>query len=377
MTQPTNFGFGEEAALLKESARKFFSDNFTTETLHSLVAGDHDPERMSDCAWDQSLWQQMVALGWTSLAVPEEAGGLGMPLVAVAGLVEELGRAAFPCPLLGTLNATYVLAAADAGEAALGEIAEGVSATLAVTGEDGAWELGDSGVTAQDGKLSGTAWYVQDARKSERLLVSARDGDSLALYWVATDGEGVAVAPDAIVDLTRDQAHVVFDNAPARKVGSDALAALQAAMPAIWTLLAADITGAAEWQLQTTVEYVGARQQFDHSLGFFQAVKHPLVNVMIQIDECKSLTYNAACAFDTEPERAAQLAHMAKASASDTADFASGRSVQCHGGIGFTWECYVHLYFKRQKHSQMLFGDAAWHRAQLADLLIGPIAASA
>jgi alkylation response protein AidB-like acyl-CoA dehydrogenase len=98
------------------------------------------------------------------------------------------------------------------------------------------------------------------------------------------------------------------------------------------------------------------------------------VDVMVQTDQAKSLVYTAACAIDTEPERALQYAHMAKASASDTAAFASGRSVQCHGGIGFTWECFVHLYFKRQKHSQMLWGDAPWHRARLADILIGDAA---
>ena len=141
-------------------------------------------------------------------------------------------------------------------------------------------------------------------------------------------------------------------------------------MPAIWTLLAADMVGAGEWQLQTTVEYANARQQFDKSLGFFQAIKHPLVNVMVEVDKSKSLVYSAACAFDTEPERAARLAHMAKSAASDMADFASSRSVQFHGGIGFTWECFVHLYFKRQKHSQQLLGDGPWHRARLAELLI-------
>ena len=138
MTQPKNFGFGEEAALLKESARKFFADNFPTDKLHALVASDPNPLRTPDCLWDKALWQQMVDLGWTMLAVPEVAGGIGMPVVAVAGLVEELGRAAFPCPLLPTLNATYVLAACGAaGEAALGEISEGQSATLAITDNEG------------------------------------------------------------------------------------------------------------------------------------------------------------------------------------------------------------------------------------------------
>lgn len=374
MAQPDNYGFGEEAALLKDSARKFFSDNFSTEQLHTLVAGDHNPERQTQCHWDEALWQQMVALGWTSLAVPEAAGGLGMPAVAVAGLAEELGRAAFPCPLLSTLNATYVLAQCEEGAAALGEIAEGIAATLAVTNGAGSPWPGESDVALKDGKLHGTACFVQDARKAQRLLVSARSAEGLALFWVPVDAAGISVAPDAIVDLTRDQAHVIFDGVQAEQVSSNGLDALNAAMPAIWTILAADIVGAAEWQLQTTVEYAGARQQFEHPLGFFQAVKHPLVDVMIQIDQTKSLVYNAACAIDCEPEKAVQAAHAAKASASETAAFASGRSVQYHGGIGFTWECFVHLYFKRQKHSQLLFGDAAWHRARLADILLGEVA---
>ncbi len=374
MTQPDNFGFGEEAALLKASARKFFNEKLPTSTLHALVAADHRPERGSECLWDPGLWQQMVDLGWTMLAVPESAGGVGMPAVAVAGLAEELGRAAFPCPLLGTINASYVLAACgQGGEQALAEIAEGRAVSLAITNEQGSWAPGDTGVTESGGKLNGTAWYVQDARKADRLLVSARSDAGIALYWVASDATGVTVHADTILDLTRDQAHVSFDDVPAVQVCGNGLAALSEALPAIWTILAADMVGAAEWQLQTTVEYVGTRQQFDHPLGFFQAVKHPLVNVMLQIDRAKSLVYNAACAIDSEPERAAQYAHMAKASASDTAAFASGRSVQLHGGIGFTWECFVHLYFKRQKHSQMLFGDAAWHRARLADIVIGPV----
>ena len=372
MTQPGNFGFGEEATLLKESARKFFAVFFPTDKLHAMVAADHNPEHMSDSCWDAALWQQMVDLGWTMLAVPESAGGVGMPAVAVAGLAEELGRAAFPCPLLGTINATYVLhACGSGGTAALAEIAQGLSATLAVTNREGSWLATNPDMVCTDGRLSGTAWFVQDARKVDRLLVSAQSPAGLSLYWVAADAPGIVIAPDAIVDLTRDQAHISFDNVAAQEVTASGLAALCHAMPAIWTVLAADMVGAAEWQLQTTVEYVSTRQQFDHPLGFFQAVKHPLVDVMVQIDQSKSLVYNAACAIDSEPERALQYAHMAKASASDTAAFASGRSVQCHGGIGFTWECFVHLYFKRQKHSQMLWGDAAWHRARLADILMG------
>ncbi|MEJ2532145.1 MAG: acyl-CoA/acyl-ACP dehydrogenase [Halioglobus sp.] len=375
MTQPNNFGFGEECALLKESARKWFGERMPTEALHALVAADPTPEREPGCQWDPQLWQEMVALGWTMLAVPEASGGVGMPLVGVAGLAEELGRAALPCPLLPTFNATYVLAACgQGGEAALAEIAEGKSATLAITDRHGSWSVNDTEVNCANGVLNGTAWFVQDARKAERLLVSARSDAGLSLYWVAADAPGITMTPDRIVDLTRDQAHISFQDVAAEEVTANGAAALNGAFPAIWTVLSADIVGAAEWQLQTTVEYVSTRRQFDRPLGFFQAVKHPLVDVMIQTDQAKSLVYTAACAIDTEPERALQYAHMAKASASDTAAFASGRSVQCHGGIGFTWECFVHLYFKRQKHSQMLWGDAPWHRARLADILIGDAA---
>ena len=376
MTQPNNFGFGEEAALLKASARKFFADNFPTATLHALVAADPDPGRAPQCLWDKALWQQMVDLGWTMLAVPEAAGGIGMPVAAVAGLVEELGRAAFPCPLLGTLNSTFVLAACGtSADAALGEIVEGQSASLAITNGQGCWEPAATDVVFENGKLNGTAWYVQDAAKVDKLLVSARSAGGVSLHWVSAEAAGVTVHQDAIVDLSRDQAHIRFDDVHANELTSNGLAALNQAFPAIWTILAADIVGAAEWQLQTTVEYVTVRKQFEHPLGFFQAVKHPLVDVMIKIDQTKSLVYSAACEIDTSPQSASQAAHMAKASASETAAYASGRSVQCHGGIGFTWECFLHLYFKRQKHSQLLFGDAAWHRARLADILIGPVAA--
>jgi alkylation response protein AidB-like acyl-CoA dehydrogenase len=297
-----------------------------------------------------------------------------LPAVAVSGLVEEAGRAAFPCPLLATLNATYVLAACgDSGNAALKEIAEGATATLALTNRTGSWQLQDTEVNATQRKLNGTAWFVQDARKVDRLLVCAKKDTRHSLYWVASDAPGITVHADRIVDLTRDQAHVEFLDVEAKEVCEDGLKALEQAFPAIWTMLAADVIGAAEWQLQTTTEYARTRTQFERPLGFFQAVKHPLVDVMIQIDEAKSLVYNAACAIDHEPQRAAEYAHMAKASASETAAFASSRSVQFHGGIGYTWECFVQLYFKRQKHSQLLWGDAAWHRARLADIVLGEI----
>ena len=327
--------------------------------------------------YDKGLWQQMVDLGWTGLAVPESAGGVGMKMIAVATLTEEVGRVALPSPLVSTLVATMVLRAAEATPW-LERVAGGDAATLAITGADGSWEPGDTDVEARPNGtgvvLNGSASFVQDARKAALFVVSAKGPGGVGLYAVPAGTTGVDVVPDRIVDLTRDQATVRFTDVSVDASGIIAaagrgVAALEAATPAILTIVAADLCGAAEWQLQTTTEYAKTRVQFDHPIGFFQAVKHPIVNMMLSVDRARSLVYAAACAVDHEPADAPRLARMAKAAASDAAAFCSDRSIQLHGGIGFTWECDVHLYFKRQKHNQLLYGDGAYHRARLADLM--------
>lgn len=375
-TQPKDFGFGEDETMLRDSARKFFSDNCGADKIHRLVAGDPNMFRDIDCAWDESLWQQVVELGWLAACVPEAAGGIGMPLVAAVSLAEEAGRSAYPSPLLATFMATFVLKACStpAAAEALGTIAEGSPTTLAVTNNLGSLESGDTDVTvAKDGTLSGTAYYVQDARKCSQYVVSAQGAGGIGLYLVQATAQGVTINADAIIDLTRDQAQLVFAGTAAVELappGAGA-AALDTALPALLCLVSADLVGAGEWLLQTTVEYAQTRVQFDHPLGFFQAVKHPLVNVMLDIDNAKSLAYSAACALDTGEGNALDLARMAKSQASDMGVFAASRAVQFHGGIGFTWECYVHLFFKRAMHSQTLLGDARHHRTLLANSLIG------
>lgn len=384
MVQPRDFGFGTEETMLKDEARRFFKRNCDESALMDLVGGNSDPEREPECLWDKKLWKKIVDLGWAALAVPEEVGGIGMSTVAVASLVEEAGRAGFPSPLIATINSTYVLIACktEGAKTALAEIEEGKTITLAVTNKLGSWDSADTDVAASGSDkiiLDGMAWYVQDAGKVDCFLVKAASDAGVGLYVVPADAPGVTIIPDSIIDLTRDQAHVEFKSvevdAPfvAAEAGKGD-AAMDAALPAIHTMVAADMCGAGEWQLQTTAEYARTREQYDRIIGFFQAVKHPIVDMMIMIDHARSLVYNAACAIDHEPEQSAMFAHMAKASASDMAEFASGRSVQYHGGMGFTWECFVHLYFKRQMHNQVLYGDAAYHRTKLADMLMGPIA---
>ncbi|MDA1076301.1 MAG: acyl-CoA/acyl-ACP dehydrogenase [Proteobacteria bacterium] len=375
MAQPRDFGFGEEQQMLKDASRKFMEDKQPLVTLRKQIAGSEDPylgkERTG--GFDQAAWKEMVQLGWSALAVPEKDGGAGMDLVTAVAVMEEIGRSAMPTPLTSTLHATFVLREAGTVEASawLRKIAQGKSATLAIFGADGSLGSDSTDVAADEQGLTGTSYFIQDLQKADFLVVAAVNADGVGLYCIETEGEGVTREFDRIVDLTRDQGRVSFSAAEADCVAPANLGAqaLHKAMPALLTLVAADIAGGCEWLLQTTAEYARIRTQFDRPIGFFQAVKHPIVNMMIATDETRSLVYNAACAYDTDPDDADRCARLAKSSASDTAEFCANRGTQLHGGIGFTWEADVQIYHKRQIHSQYLFGDGVWHRQKLAEQL--------
>jgi len=383
-TPPKDFGFGEDEQLLRDLARRFLDENLPAPRLRALVAADPAAayERGERPGWDEGLWKQICELGWTGLAVPEAAGGIGGKMVGITALAEEVGRHALPSPLVATLCATFALRAArtPAAGAWLARIADGAAAALAITDARGSWDPSDCDMSARpqggDLVLSGAAYFLQDAFKADVLVVSARRDGAGVLCAVPWDAAGVSLAQDHIHDLTRDQATVRFDGVRVERdnvVSDDGAAALRGAWPAILVTVAADLCGTSEWQLQTTVEYAKQRKQFDRPLGFFQAVKHPLVNAMIEIDRARSLLYHAACCIDAEAVEAETAARMAKSAASDAGAFMSDRSVQLHGGIGFTWESDVHIYFKRSLHNQMLYGDGAYQRRALAERLIGPI----
>ena len=370
-----DFGFNEQCAQLKQAAHNFLQKKFPTQALHTLVASESDPFRAPVARWDEDLWREMVKLSWHAVAVPESAGGPGMPLVAAVALLSEAGRFALPSPLLATVQSSCVLKACNtpSAHATLEAVANGAAVTLAVLDQKGTSQSATvtARKTANGDVLDGVAYFVQDAAKADVLIVRAG-----GLYAVPVNASGVNIVPDHIVDLTRDQAHIEFDSVAATLLTEHGDAILRQTEPACLTLLAADMVGAGEWQLQTTVEYAKTRVQFDHPIGFFQAVKHPLVDLMLQIDQARALVYAAACAIDHQADEsdsmeAGKYARMAKASASDMASCAARISVQLHCGIGFTWDCFVHLYAKRQKHSQVFMGDAAFQRRLLADIVMG------
>ncbi len=384
---PRDFGFGQDEAMLREMARKMLGERLPIERLRTLVAAAPEPiyDQGERAPWDQQLWAEIVELGWTGLAVGEAEGGSDISLVGIAGIVEEVGRHALPSPLIPTLMASLVLRAAG-GEVAtqlLARIAGGATASLAITNDRGSWEPEHAPLSASEEAgellLHGDARFVQDAFKADFLIASARLGDKRVLCAVETGAEGLTLEADHIHDLTRDQASVHFSRVRVGAgsiVSRDGGAVLQSVWPSLLVLVSADLCGSSERLLQTTVEYAKERVQFDRPIGFFQAVKHPLVDAMVEIDRARSLLYHAAAEIDAGSTKAEVAARMAKSAASDAAAFISDRAIQLHGGIGFTWEYGLHIFFKRNLHNQSLLGDGVHHRKKLADLLIGPMSTS-
>ncbi len=379
-----DFGFGEVETELRDVARRFLGDQFPITTLRELVASDPEAVylRGEPTSWDKQLWTQIVDMGWTGLAVPEAAGGTPVAMAGLAAVVEETGFHALPSPLTSTINASLVLNSCepDAARPWLEAIASGTTATIATTDDTGSWQAAHCTVKATpdgDGyRLDGVTAFVQDAAKADLFVVLCQTDTSHIVAVVRADAEGLTVAPNHIHDLTRDQATLHFDSLLVEAnavVSTNGVAAIEAAWPGVLVMAAADLCGVAEWLLQTTTEYATNRVQFDHPIGFFQAVKHPIVNVTIDIARARSLLYHAASLVDSNPATALAAARMAKSAASDAASFAADRTVQLHGGIGFTWEHDAHIYFKRAMHGQALYGGGQYQRQQLANTLIGPI----
>jgi len=384
---PRDFGFGEDEAMLRDMARKMLGERLPLDRLRMLVATAPEPiyDKGERAPWDEQLWAEIVELGWTGLAVGEAEGGSDICLAGIAGIVEEVGRHALPSPLISTLMASLVLRAAggDVASPILKRIAGGTTASLAITNDRGSWEPEDAPlITLEESGalvLNGTARFVQDAFKANIFIASAQLGDALVLCAVEKGADGLSLQADHIHDLTRDQASLHFNGvrvAAGSIVSRDGAAVLGAVWPSLLTLVSADLCGASEKLLQITVAYANERVQFDRPIGFFQAVKHPLVDAMVKIDSARSLLYNAAAEIDAGSANAELAARMAKSAASDAAAYISDRAIQLHGGIGFTWEYGLHIYFKRNLHNQALFGDGVHHRKKLADLLIGPVSTS-
>jgi alkylation response protein AidB-like acyl-CoA dehydrogenase len=358
--------YDEEHALLRDEARRWLAERVTPADLRRLAA-----DARGD---DPALWKEIAALGWTGLVVPEAQGGAGLGAVHLAVLAEESGRRLLPSPLVPALLAAKLIdLAADAAqrERFLPAIARGEAvATVAHVEPDGAWEAAATGTTLDGGRLAGAKHHVWAAGAAQLLVVPAREHGALRLAVVRADGGGVSIEAEAGVDPSRRTGRVRFAGAPCEALAGDAEPAWRAWRPWAWLALAAEMAGGADAALAMTAAYAATRVQFDKPIGSFQAVKHPLVNVLIAVEQLRTLVYAAASALDAGDAEASQLARMAKAAATEAYPFACSRAVQFHGGYGFTEDCDAHLYLRRALASRPALGDAREHRAAIAEQLL-------
>ncbi len=371
-----DFDLSKPQKLLKHSARDFLARECKPERVRELME--------TDTAHDDRLWESIADQGWTGLVVPEEHGGLGLGLVELAVVAEEMGRACLPGAFLSTLTAAALIERAGSAEQRakyLEPIAAGeLKATVAFLEESASWDVDALKFKATHGggnfKLSGRKLFVSDAGVSDLLICVARSGgDSLALLPVERKAEGLSVMPMSSMDGTRKLYEVAFENvtvAEADVFGADGdeRGALHGALEVGVVALCAEMVGGMQWVLDTTVEYAKTRQQFGRAIGSFQAVQHQCADMLLMTESARSATYYAAWALTEGDPSASVAASIAKAYCSDAYREVGNRGVQVHGGIGFTWEHDLQLYYKRSKSSETLFGDATFHRERIARLIV-------
>jgi alkylation response protein AidB-like acyl-CoA dehydrogenase len=368
----TTLQFSEEQAMLLDVAREFCRDKSPIAEVRAQLE--------TETGFDRDIWDELVALGWAGIAVPESCGGSGLGVATVVPVVESMGRAMLGTPLISTTLAAQLLLRAGNSEQIerlLPGIASGMPATLALL-ENGDW--GDERVACtldDDRVLHGGKKFVADAAVAGLFVVSVDYRGEVALVVVRAEQLGAgALAANTLIDQTKRSAHVDFTGITVDEKDLITGAAVPAALRDIRLLgallVAAEATGSAAACLDTVVEYLKTRKQFGKLIGSYQALKHPAVDILTSVDSARSFNYHAASLVTDEAlDRDAEIAcRMAKAHATKTLLYAGDRAVQFHGGMGFTYECDAQLYIRRAQWSQQQFGDAQHHRKRLAALLL-------
>ncbi len=335
----------------------------------------------TDLGYDAGVWKLMAdQLGLQSIAIPEEYGGAGAGFGELSVVLEEAGRALLCSPLFSTvvLAATTLLESGDteAAKKHLPGIAEGRTvATLALIEQDGRWCEESIRVRAvPDGaqfRITGTKPFVLDGAQADLILVAARTDAGPSLFAVDAKDSGVEARALPTLDQTRRQATLVLTDAPATLVGEEGQGwpALRRVLDVAAAALACEQVGGAARVLESTVDYVKVREQFGRPVGSFQAVKHKLADLLVELESARSAAYYATSAVESDSPDLPLAASIAKTYCSTAYYRIAAESIQLHGGIGFTWEHPAHLYFKRAKGSETLLGSPAFHRELIAQRL--------
>ncbi len=364
------FVFNPEQAQLRSAVRKFAGEQAGEQAARAVME--------SDPPFDPKVWGRLGAeLGVLGLSVPEADGGAGGTLVDQAIAVEELGAALACGPLFGTVYLSIPALVAASGpvrDELLPDLVEGRrTAAFAVPDRAGAFDPAAVTVTATDsGALTGAAARVVDGGAADVLLVAATGPGGLALYAVDSAGAGVTRSPLATLDLTRPQAAVEFTSAPGTLVaGPDAAErVITHALHVGAALMAAEQVGAAQHLLDLAVDYAKTRLQFGRPIGSFQAVKHKLADMLVDLEHARSAAYHAVWALTDGTDDPAVATSIAQAVASAAFSRIARDTIQVLGGIGFTWEHQAHLYFKRASTDAALLGSAEQHRTRVAELVL-------
>jgi len=355
----------------------------TVRTMLERTNSEAEVRRLmaTETGYDEAVWTQAAEqLGLTGLAIPEEYGGSGFGPMELAVVFEEMGRALFCAPFLSTVGLAANLLLASGDDAAkkewLPQIASGQTvATLALTEEASRWDADAVTTTATRGgagwKVSGTKWFVLDGHVADLVLVVARAESGLAVFAVSGSATGLTREPMVTMDQTRKMARLAFDGVEAQLIGDEAQgwSVVEQGLRLGAVMLAAENVGGAQRCLDMAADYARKRIQFGRPIGSFQAVKHRLANLLIEVEQAKSASYFAAREAGTGGGDLALAASLAKAYTGDAFFHAAADNIQIHGGIGFTWEHPAHLYFKRAKTNQLLLGSSSHHRALVADIV--------
>ena len=358
----------DEQEMLAQTVRSFVKKELPSARVRQIMATAN--------AFDERLWQQMAEQGWMSLTVPTEFGGLAASWLTVAVLFEELGKAMTPGPFLATVGlAAPLLAMAGREEQKdrwLSAIAQGACrASVAYLEPAGGYELDGIRTIASEADgaytLTGTKMFALDAGVADGIIVTAKEQGNVSLFLVEKGAEGMTVETLEGMDLSRRLTRITLKQTPAEKLDgcADPRQALEHALNAASFALSAEGVGGMQWIVDTAVAYAKSREQYGHLIGSYQGVAYPLVDRTLELTSARSAVYHAAYAFDHRPDEIVEAVSMAKALVSDSYRQAGYTGVQTLGGIGFTWEHDMQLYFRRASGTWSLFGDPNWHRERL------------
>ncbi len=365
--------FTSEHEQWRDTVRAFVTEKSPVKEVFRLMA--------TDTGFDPETWQVMASqVGFQALIVPEEYGGFGFGFVELGIVFEEMGRAVMCAPFLSTVLATVTLLTAgdeEAKRAYLPKIVSGETiATLAVTEGRGIWEETAIATRAEAGdgwRLSGVKTFVLDGNSASLILVAARTAAGVSLFAVDSHAAGFRASAMTTMDQTRKLSELNFDATPARLVGEDGCGweVVRRVLDLAAVAISAECAGGAQRCLDMAVDYAKTRVQFGRLIGSFQAIKHKCADMLLEVESTKSAAYYAMIAASEDASDLPLAASLAKSYCSEAFFHVASENIQIHGGIGFTWEHPAHLYFKRAKSSELLFGMPAFHREQMAQQLVG------